>query len=205
MAQRRGTAERKTDEVDIRVQTNLDEPRGRKRKAEISLSTEWQEPGIEARLIEHFFAQVYRFSNFGGGMSGKGDSAHHLTEDIGIVWGQAFKEALGDKVGVVRTASHVMPMQGTIVTVSVDLSGRPWASLDFQIEHSPMLGMLRHILGDMATHGAFDLFVEIKLVGSAKQDDHHAIETVGKALGKVLKEATRIEGAEILSTKGTLQ
>lgn len=206
MAQRRGKSERKTEEVEIKVQTNLDEPRGRRRKAEITLSAGWQEPGIEVRLIEHFFAQVYRFSNFGGGMVGKGDSTHHLTEDLGICWGQAFKEALGDKAGIMRTASHIMPMQGTVVTVSVDLSGRPWANLALNMATTPMREMLRHILTDMAIHSAFDLFVKVEYLGdNAIQDEHHAIETVGKALGKVLKEATRIEGTEILSTKGTLE
>lgn len=207
MADRIGTADRQTAEGKIEVHMDLD-PEGTL-ITQISISAEKREPGIEVAVGEHFFQQIHRFSGFGGTIVAHGDLPHHVLEDVGICWGQAFKKALGDRVGIRRTECHIMPMEGVLVTVAVDISGRPYAAVNFKsIQNSSvieMAEMIKHILTSIAMHGMFDLYVKVETVGDLSiQLVHHALETVAKALGRVLRDATRIEGTEILSTKGVL-
>jgi len=195
-----GTADRSTDEVTTVVEIRLDDDP----TYNIAISATEQEPDIAVAIGKHFFEQLHRFSGFGGTIIANGDLPHHVLEDVAICWGQAFKEALGDRRGIRRTESHHMPMEGVLVDVALDISGRPWATLDFQVECTPMVEMIRHILTTMAMHGAYDLNVKVEWEEEAIRLSHHVIETVAKALGRVFHDATRIEGTEVLSVKGTL-
>lgn len=201
MTDRIGTANRDTAEVNIDIEIRLDEP-----GCEISLSAREREPDIEIAMGKHFFDQIHRFSGFGAKIVGEGDYPHHVLEDVGICWGQAFKQALGNRAGIRRTESHIMPMEGIVVTVSVDISGRPYAAIVFQNDiNSPMAEQMKHVLTSMAAHGAFDLYVKVEVVSDLSiRLIHHALETVAKALGRVLGEAARVEGTEVLSTKEAL-
>ncbi|MDO8633137.1 MAG: imidazoleglycerol-phosphate dehydratase [Candidatus Wildermuthbacteria bacterium] len=200
-AHRIGKATRKTLEAEIDVELRLDTP-----GCEISISSVIGEPGIQVEMARHFLEQLHRFSEIGGKITAEGrDFSHHSIEDMAICWGQALRQALGDKKGIRRTAIHIMPMEGTIVTVALDLSGRPFATLDFRIPGTPMSEMVRHILTDIAMYGLLDLYVKVEYVGdNAIRLEHHALETIGKALGIVLNKAMQVVGAEVPSTKGTL-
>ncbi len=157
-------------------------------------------------MVVHFLEQLHAWSGIGGNIvvEGRDFSSHHSLEDMAICWGDAFRSALGDKKGITRVASASMPMQGVLVTMSLDLSGRPFLTWITGIK-SPMVEMLHHILHDMATHGAFDLNARLEYEGNnAIEDEHHLIETAGKTLGRVLREALEIKGTEIRSTKGVL-
>lgn len=203
MEARIGTAARKTAEVDLEVEINLDEQGS---GYELSLSAEKSESEFNLDMLIHFLAQVFRLGNFGGKMVGHGDLPHHLIEDAGICLGQAFAEALGDKAGITRSYSHLMPMEGSLVTVAVDLSGRADANCDFDdTDNRGLFEIVRHLLKAITQHGQFDLYCKVQTLGGVRSD-HHKLETLGKALGIVLYGATRVRdpSAGIPSTKGAL-
>lgn len=130
---------------------------------------------------------------------------HHTIEDFGIVLGTALKEALGDKAGIRRYGSRILPMDETLVLAAVDLCGRPY--LSFQAEFS------REKVGDMETEmvGVFyalsyscGMNLHIKVLDGL--NCHHIIEAMFKAAAKALDEATSVDEriSGVLSTKGSL-
>lgn len=131
---------------------------------------------------------------------------HHTIEDTGIVLGKAIKEALGDKSGIVRYGSRILPMDETLILCSLDLSGRPYFSYDLKLD--------REKVGDLETEMIREFFYAVSYAAEMnlhiKQLDgvnnHHIIEGAFKAFAKALDEATgfdpRVNG--VLSTKGSL-
>ena len=131
---------------------------------------------------------------------------HHTIEDFGIVLGTALKEALGDKAGIRRYGSRILPMDETLVLAAVDLCGRPY--LSFQAEFS------REKVGDMETEMVREFFyalsyscgmnLHIKVLDGL--NCHHIIEAMFKAAAKALDEATSVDEriSGVLSTKGSL-
>ncbi len=131
---------------------------------------------------------------------------HHAIEDCGIVLGQAIKQALGDKKGIKRYGSFILPMDETLVLCAIDLSGRPYFVFDgeFTVEK----------IGDFETEMIREFFyavsysagmnLHIKVLNSG--NNHHMAEAMFKAFGKALDEATSIDPriTDILSTKGSL-
>ena len=131
---------------------------------------------------------------------------HHTIEDTGIVLGKAIKEAVGDKKGIIRYGTMILPMDETLVLCAIDLSGRPYFSFDgaFSCER----------VGDMDTEMVREFFYAISYSAGMNLhmkvldgvNNHHIIEALFKAFGKALDQATsidpRIHG--ILSTKGSL-
>ncbi len=133
--------------------------------------------------------------------------AHHTVEDTGIVLGETFKKALGDKRGIQRAGFWMYPMDEALATVALDLSGRPF--LVWEVEFSTPA------IGDFPTELFEDFFLGFTNALGANihvkvhygRSDHHKIEAVFKALAKALKMACAIEPrikSEIPSTKGTL-
>ena len=131
---------------------------------------------------------------------------HHTIEDTGLVLGQAIREAVGDKAGIRRYGSRILPMDEALVLCSLDLSGRPWFSFDgtFRAEKCGEMGtqMVTEFFYSVAVQAAMNLHMKI-LDG---QNDHHKIEALFKAFARSLDEATgidpRIKG--VMSTKGTI-
>lgn len=131
---------------------------------------------------------------------------HHTIEDTGIVLGKAIKEALGDKSGIVRYGSRILPMDETLILCALDLSGRPYFSYDLKLD--------REKVGDLETEMIREFFYAVSYAAEMnlhiKQLDgvnnHHIIEGAFKAFAKALDEATgfdpRVNG--VLSTKGSL-
>jgi imidazoleglycerol-phosphate dehydratase len=129
------------------------------------------------------------------------------VEDVGITLGEAFREALGDKAGVRRFASGIYPLDEALVQVALDLSGRPFVVYDVPFGEVLPLGdppfnpeMVEHFVSSFATTSAITLHVT-KLAGT---NTHHVIEATFKGLARTLRDAVRVEGTGVPSTKGTL-
>ncbi len=136
-----------------------------------------------------------------GSLDIKDGSSHHGYEDVSIVLGRAYKEALGDKKGIHRTASGVLPFEGNRAEVAIDLSGRGYSDVETEIRDSNLNAMVNHVLMTLAREAGIDLYAR-----TYGRDDHHQIEALFKRLGRGIYEATRlIEGySGALSTKGKL-
>ncbi|MEF2675381.1 MAG: imidazoleglycerol-phosphate dehydratase HisB [Eubacteriales bacterium] len=132
---------------------------------------------------------------------------HHLTEDLGICMGQAFDEALGDKRGITRYGTKILPMDEALILTSVDISGR--AFLDYRLEGlKEKVGdfdteLAREFVAAMVRNGGFTLHVR-QLAG---ENTHHILEGMFKSLGRSMAKAVKIEKGredEIPSTKGII-
>lgn len=196
MADRIITTTRKTKETDITVTLNL-EGSG---KAEIRT-------GIG--FFDHMLEGFSRHGFFDLNLTCNGDlqvDSHHTIEDCGIVLGDAIRQALGNKEGIRRFGSCILPMDETLVLCAVDLSGRPYLVFDGEFTADR--------LGDMDTEMVREFFyavsysaginLHIKILN--KGNNHHMAEAMFKAFARALDEAVtvdpRIQG--ILSTKGSL-
>jgi len=204
MENRIGTTTRKTTEVDIEIEVRLDEPG----EYQVSITADKEEPdfGFSAlSLFEHLFAQIYHHGRMKGRVKGHGDIPHHIVEDIGICWGQALKEALGDRRGIERFQSLSVPFEGSLASVSIDLSGRGYAVLNFQdMDNKTLAGMAQHLFEGIALNAGFNIYGKVETVGTLR-NDHHKLEAFCKAFGRALHRATRITGPDVIpSTKGVL-
>lgn len=191
------THARKTKETDIRVTINLDGT-GRCR-----INT-----GIG--FFDHMLNGFARHGMFDLELTCDGDTfvdSHHTIEDCGIVLGEAIREAVGDKAGIRRFGSFILPMDETLVLCAVDLSGRPY--LNYKVDFTvPSLGtmdteMVREFFYAVSYSAAMNLHVKM-LDGI---NNHHIAEACFKAFGKALDEATSYDtrlGEEVWSTKGSL-
>jgi imidazoleglycerol-phosphate dehydratase len=193
---RAAVVDRKTGETQVRVALALD-GRG---KSSI---------GAGVGFLDHMLHLFAYHGLFDLEVQAAGDldvDAHHTVEDVAICLGQALDRALGDRIGIVRTAHSYVPMDEALGFVALDLSGRPYAVIDVDW-HSPMLGqmevdLVRHFLETVAIHARMNLHARI-LYG---RNDHHQAEALFKAFGRALDAASRSdprrEGAP--STKGML-
>ena len=133
---------------------------------------------------------------------------HHSVEDIGIALGQAVHKALGDKKGITRYGTFFLPMDETLVMVSLDISGRPFLVYDAGGAMAPMIGqydteLTEEFLRAFAFNAGITLHVKV-MYGT---NSHHKVEAIFKALGRALHDAVKINpetAGEIPSTKGML-
>ena len=132
--------------------------------------------------------------------------SHHTIEDTGIVLGEAIKQAAGDKKGIKRYGSFVLPMDETLVLCGLDLSGRPYFDTDLSFTADRVGGfdteMVREFFYAVSYAGAMNLHIR-QLSGT---NNHHLMEAAFKAFAKALDEATGMDPriADVLSTKGAL-
>lgn len=192
-----GLVERKTKETDIKCILNLDGSG----KADI-------DTGIG--FFDHMLDGFTRHGFFDLDMSVKGDlivDCHHSIEDAGIVLGEAITKAVGDKKGIKRYGSMILPMDETLVLCAIDLSGRPYLSFEHEFT-TPQVGymdteMVREFFYAVSYSAAMNLHIKV-LSGT---NNHHIIEAMFKAFAKALDEAVsfdeRSQGS-VLSTKGCL-
>lgn len=156
-------------------------------------------------FFDHMLEQIAAHGGFSLRLQCEGDlhtDPHHTIEDSAIALGQALKQALGERKGIARYG-FVLPMDEANATVSIDLSGRPYPMFEGAFE-TPFIGDYRtdltaHVFRSLAE--AMGAAVHIKVTG---QDDHHKTEAVYKAFGRALRQAIRIEGDAVPSTKGVL-
>lgn len=160
-------------------------------------------------FFEHMLALFSRHGQFDLEIKAEGDievDAHHLVEDIGICLGRALKDALGSKEGIKRYGFTAVPMDETLVTAAVDLSGRPWLHYQFTIPSGEVGGMdgelFREFWQAFVNEGRFNLH----LVMNHGSNKHHIIEATFKAAARALQEAIgMMDGLKgVLSTKGEL-
>ena len=194
MTPRTASKSRKTKETDIKVSLNLD-------------GTGQCNVGTGIPFFDHMLAQIARHGHFDLEVNAKGDleiDGHHTVEDVGLVLGDALREALGDRRGISRFGHAYVPLDEALTRVVIDLSGRPY--LVYKVEFkSARVGdlqteLVEEFLKALVQEGRFNLHVE-NLYG---RNQHHIAETVFKATARALHLATRVEHAEIPSTKGVL-
>ena len=194
---RSATRSRATKETSIEIALDVD-----------GTGTAAADTGIP--FYDHMLDQVGKHGGFDLRILAKGDlhiDTHHTVEDVAISLGQAFAEALGDKRGVRRFASGLFPLDEALVEVALDLSGRPFVVWDVELPECLPLGnpafdpqLAEHAVASFATAANITLHVTLR----RGRNVHHIIEAVFKGLARCLRDAVRIEGAQVPSTKGVL-
>lgn len=139
----------------------------------------------------------------------KGDlyvDAHHTVEDTGIVLGQAIKEALGDKKGIKRYGSFILPMDETLMLCSLDLSGRPYFVYNVDLTTDKVGYMDTELVKEFFYAVSYSAGMNLHLKQLDGNNNHHIIEAAFKAFAKALDEATSYDEriTDVLSTKGAL-
>ncbi len=161
-------------------------------------------------FFDHMLAQLARHGGWSLTVEASGDlavDAHHTVEDTGILLGECFREALGDKRGVRRFASAAVPLDEALVDVALDLSGRPYLYYDVDPPGEKILGdppfdpqLTEEFWRAFVTAAA----ITLHLVLVRGRNTHHILESAFKSVARSLRDAVRVEGADVPSTKGTL-
>lgn len=161
-------------------------------------------------FLDHMLELFTRHGRFDIALECDGDVAvdgHHTTEDIAIVLGRAFSQALGDRRGINRYGSMILPMDETLVLVALDISGRGMACLNVAIPASQIGGFDTELVEEFFIAFARELGGTIHLQQLAGKNSHHIVEACFKGFGRALAEACAINEVapnEIPSTKGTI-
>ena len=195
---RSASRQRTTKETSISISLDVDGPTG-----VVSAST-----GLP--FFDHMLDQIGRHGGFDLTVRASGDlhvDGHHTVEDVGILLGETFREALGDKAGVRRFASGLYPLDEALIEVALDLSGRPFVVYDVPFGEVLPLGsppfnpeMAEHFWQSFATAAGITLHVTKK----AGVNTHHVVEASFKGVARCLRDAVRVEGTAVPSTKGSL-
>jgi imidazoleglycerol-phosphate dehydratase len=187
--------ERQTKETEVNLRLDLD-------GGEASAST-----GIG--FLDHMLDLLARHGRLGLQLRAKGDletGAHHTTEDVGIVLGQAIDRALGDRAQIRRYGSAVVPMDEALAECAIDISGRPLTVYDADLPEVTIAGfdaeLAEEFFRAVATNAKLTLHLHVHYGSNA----HHMIEAAFKAFARSLREAVSIDPEErgVPSTKGTL-
>jgi imidazoleglycerol-phosphate dehydratase len=194
-AARTASVVRATRETDVRVELSLDGS---------GIAT--ADTGLP--FFDHMLQQLGTHSGWDMEVSAKGDlqvDGHHTVEDVGIAVGQALAEALGDKEGIRRFASIIVPLDEASVEVALDLSGRPFVVHDVEIPAEMIgtfdTGLVEDFVRAFATTAQMTLHIHLK----SGRSPHHVVEAEFKAIAKALGDACGVTGGTMRpSTKGTL-
>ena len=196
MSERKAEIVRKTGETDIKLMLNLDG------KGDAQIDT-----GIG--FFDHMLNSFARHGFFDFDVKASGDiivDCHHTIEDTGIVLGQAIAKAIGDKEGIERFGSFMLPMDDALVLCAIDLSGRPYLSFDMNFTTDRVGYMDTEMVKEFFYAVSYSAGMNIHLKQISGENNHHIIEAAFKAFAKALDIATgkneRLEG-KVLSTKGS--
>lgn len=131
---------------------------------------------------------------------------HHTIEDTGIVLGTAIRQAAGDKKGIRRFGSSILPMDETLVMTAVDLSGRPYFVYDADFASDRMGGMSTQMVREFFYAISYSAEINLHMKVMYGENDHHKAEALFKSFGKSLDQATSLDPriTDVLSTKGSL-
>jgi imidazoleglycerol-phosphate dehydratase len=161
-------------------------------------------------FFDHMVDQLGRHGGFDLTVKTVGDleiDAHHTVEDTGITFGEALKEALGDKAGVRRFASNAVPLDEALVECALDLSGRPFLRYDIDPPGEKILGdppfdpqLMEEFWRALTVAAGITLHLELR----TGRNTHHIVEATTKAVARALRDAVRVEGTGVPSTKGAL-
>ncbi len=182
---------RKTKETEVYVELNIDG----NGKGDINT-------GIG--FFDHMLQSLAKHGKFDIKIVAKGDNEHHVVEDVAICLARAFREALGEKVGIGRFGYAVVPMDDVLVLTAVDISGRAYFKSDIKFWKEKIEDMssemIMHFLNTFANEMKINLHIKILEDGN----EHHKAEAIFKSMALSLNMACRIVGNEIPSTKGVL-
>jgi imidazoleglycerol-phosphate dehydratase len=193
---REAIIERKTKETDIRLELNLD-------------GTGFSHINTGIGFFDHMLTSFARHGFFDLQLTMTGDlivDGHHTVEDVGIVLGQAIKSAIGDKKGIKRYGSTMLPMDDALLLCAIDLSGRPYLvyDVDLTVERIGYLDteLIREFFYAVSYSAGMNL--HIKMLNGT--NNHHIVEAAFKAFARALDEATGYDSRiqDVLSTKGTV-
>ncbi len=193
-SERKSVVKRETKETRINVELDLDG------KGEVRVSTPYG-------FCDHMVSSLAHHGRFDLAASASGDTevdAHHTVEDLGLVMGQALDEALGDKEGIARFGQALVPMDDSLATAVVDLSGRPYLVYDVHIPERDQwefdMNLVKEFFRAFTNSGRMNLH----LILNYGENYHHACEAVFKAAGRALSQAVSRDVEGLLSTKGSL-
>jgi len=193
---RKGQCERKTRETQIIVRLDLDG------SGATELST-----GLP--FFDHMLELMFRHALIDLDLSATGDlvvDGHHTVEDTGLAIGNALVDALGEKRGITRFGSSLVPMDECLAEVAIDISGRPHLTYEVQLEPEPLgnfdPALAREFLQGFVNEAELTMHVELRRGGGV----HHCLEAVFKAVGRALKGAVALDPrvSGVPSTKGSL-
>jgi imidazoleglycerol-phosphate dehydratase len=192
---RTATKQRKTKETEISLELSLD-------GGDASIST-----GVG--FLDHMLELVARHGRLALRIEARGDletGAHHTTEDVGIVLGQALDEALGDRAGIRRYGSALVPMDESLAECAVDISGRPYCDFAADLPDTTIAGFDTELAEEFFRAVANSAKLTLHLWVRSGTNAHHMIEAAFKAFARALREAVEIDPGEggVPSTKGTL-
>jgi imidazoleglycerol-phosphate dehydratase len=162
-------------------------------------------------FFDHMLTQLGHHGGFDLVLEAKGDlevDTHHTVEDTGLAFGEALRQALGDKAGIRRFASIALPLDEALVEVALDLSGRPFLFYDVDLGAEPLaLGspgfdpqLAEEFFRALAVAGTLTLHLRL----AYGKNTHHILEAAFKAVARALRDAVRVEGVGVPSTKGVL-
>jgi imidazoleglycerol-phosphate dehydratase len=158
-------------------------------------------------FFDHMLSQLAKHGGLDLRLKAKGDldvDLHHTVEDVGITLGTALREALGDKAGVRRFASSLVPLDEALVQVALDLSGRPFLAYDVD-PVAEWIGTFDPQLAEEFWKGFVDgARVTLHIRSLEGRNGHHVIEASFKGVARALRDAVRVEGVGVPSTKGIL-
>ena len=197
-AGRAAAKRRATRETEVDVRLDLD-------------GTGWTSVATGLPFFDHMLSQLGRHGGLDLAVTARGDlevDTHHTVEDVGILLGEVLREALGDKAGIRRFGSISLPLDEALIDVALDLSGRPFVVYEVDCGMDALsLGtppfdpqLAEHFWQSLATAAAITLHVRKR----SGRNSHHILEASFKAVGRALRDAVRVEGDGVPSTKGVL-
>ncbi len=194
--ERRSQINRKTNETDIRLSLAID-----------GTGKCTTESGIG--FFDHMINSFARHGLFDLELAVKGDldvDGHHTVEDVGIVLGQAIKEAVGDKAGIKRYGNFMLPMDDALVLCALDISGRPYLQYDLTFTEEKVGELDTCLVKEFFYAVSYSAGMNIHIKQISGTNAHHIIEAAFKAFAKALDIATQRDEriTDVLSTKGTL-
>lgn len=158
-------------------------------------------------FFDHMLHAWAFYAGFGLTLTAKGDlevDGHHTVEDTGIVLGQALREALGDKVGIRRFGSAYVPMDEALAFTALDFSGRPFLVYEADIPQARMGAYDACLTEEFMRALAMNSGLTLHMRAQYGRNAHHITEALFKSLGLAMKDAVKMEGTGVASTKGVL-
>ncbi|MBS6282937.1 MAG: imidazoleglycerol-phosphate dehydratase HisB [Oscillospiraceae bacterium] len=158
-------------------------------------------------FFDHMLHAWAFYAGFGLTLTAKGDlevDGHHTVEDTGIVLGQALREALGDKVGIRRFGSAYVPMDEALAFTALDFSGRPFLVYEADMPQARMGAYDACLTEEFMRALAMNSGLTLHMRAQYGRNAHHITEALFKSLGLAMKDAVKMEGTGVTSTKGVL-
>ncbi len=186
---------RTTTETDIELILNIDG------SGEYEIST-------GCGFLDHMLELFACHGGFDISLRCDGDSDvdfHHTTEDVGIVLGKAFSEALGNRAGIQRYGDIILPMDEALILSAIDISGRGVLVCDLDIPSQKVGEFDTELVEEFLSAFSRTLGASLHVRQLAGKNSHHIIEGVFKALSRTLRKACEVSGDKVMSTKGTIE